>query len=447
MPAKSKSAAKKVTKSSHKRKRKFWGVANGGALYVVAGLGIVGLFGGMLAGGAIPQKTNLSTAKAPADPYACCDTGNGTECKPILEKQITYKGQQYALLKSNIAQTERTQHVVYTDEYTAEGQRIFTNNSNDSANYKIPGCEEGKDLIGVDRTKNSGRPCFGIPDEQIIYVCRDSSAECAKNVNNNKVPFDAYYRIADGPVAPEIASYCPKPKSKISQSGQQVIVNVTPDGKERLQLETFKVKNEQAPHDWLGAWCKPAIYLYPEQQTQVHVQVAPKGEMKLTIPQYPANGWTVTAYPDGRIVDNNISYPYLYWEAAIPDKLISEPKQGYVVAYNELEGLFNTVLPSMGLNGKETLEFSEYWLKVLPKSKYYFVGVLPEKQIDTLAPLTINPKPDSVLRVSLFFKALDKKESVVAPNLSGFERKGFTVTEWGAFFKADKNHKNFTCLM
>ena len=137
MPAKSKSAAKKVTKSSHKRKRKFWGVANGGALYVVAGLGIVGLFGGMLAGGAIPQKTNLSTAKAPADPYACCDTGNGTECKPILEKQITYKGQQYALLKSNIAQTERTQHVVYTDEYTAEGQRIFTNNSNDSANYKM----------------------------------------------------------------------------------------------------------------------------------------------------------------------------------------------------------------------------------------------------------------------------------------------------------------------
>ena len=65
MPAKSKSAAKKVTKSSHKRKRKFWGVANGGALYFVAGLGIVGLFGGMLAGGAIPPKKQTSQLQKP----------------------------------------------------------------------------------------------------------------------------------------------------------------------------------------------------------------------------------------------------------------------------------------------------------------------------------------------------------------------------------------------
>jgi hypothetical protein len=67
--------------------------------------------------------------------------------------------------------------------------------------------------------------------------------------------------------------------------------------------------------------------------------------------------------------------------------------------------------------------------------------------VDSLAPLTIEPKPDSVLRVSLYFKALEEKIDVTPPALSPFERKGFTVTEWGGLFKADKEHPNFTCVM
>ncbi len=437
-------------KTTPKKKRKFLGEANGGALYVVAILGIVALFGGVMAGGAVPQITKLATPPAPGNLYTCCDTGDGTACKPILEKQFQYQGQTYALLKSNIYQGE-SGHIVPTNDNTPDGFRIFLNNSDKTADYsgKYPGCEKGKDLIGVDKSKNNGRPCFGLNNDQIIYVCRDTQAQCGKQVNWDTVPFDVYYRIGDGTVPPEIASYCPKPDVVVSQGPQQVVVQVSPDGKQRLQLETFKVEQKQTKSEWLGAWCKPAIYLYPEKKTQVNVKVAPKGPFTLTIPQYPTSGWDVTAYPDGRVIDNsvNVEYPYLYWEASIEDKYINEPKEGYVVTRGELAVLFSNVLPSLGLNKKETTEFSEYWLKALPESNYYFVGVMPEHEIDTLAPLAIQPTPDSVLRVTLFFKTLDQKIDVTAPQLSGFERKGFTVTEWGAFFKADKAHEGFTCLM
>lgn len=437
-------------KTHTKKKRRFLGEAKGGALYVVATLGIVSLFGGVLAGGAVPTITKLSTPQAPGDAYSCCDTGDGAACHPVMENTFTYAGQQYALLKSNIYQGE-SGHIVPTNDYTPQGFRIFLNQSDKTANYgsKYPGCEHGKDLIGVDRKKNGGRPCYGLQNDAIIYVCKDTVAQCSKQVNWDTIPFDAYYRVSDGAVPPEVASYCPKPKVNISQTKQQVLVNVTPSDRPRLQLETFRVKQEQAKSEWLGAWCKPAIYLYPEQKTQVNVKVAPKGPFTLTIPSYPTNGWNVTAYPDGRVVDNsvNVEYPYLYWEASIADKYINEPKEGYVVKHNELAELFAKVLPAVGLNAKESSEFTQYWLKALPESNYYFVGILPENEIDELAPLTIQPKPDSVLRVTLFFKTLDQKIDVTAPNLTGFERKGFTVTEWGAFFKADKAHEGFTCLM
>jgi len=437
---------KKKPVQTKTNKKKMKGEAKSGALYVVAALGIVALFGGVMAGGAIPTLTKLDTPPNQGPLYTCCDSGDGAACKPILEKQISYNGEAYALLKSNIAQGE-SGHIVPTDQFTPDGGRIFINSSNKTANYDIPGCEPGKDLIGINDPSAADRPCFGIPDEEIIYVCKDTVAECNKQINAGTTPFDAYFRVKDGDVPAEIASYCPKPKDTSGNKPQEIIGVPTPGGRKNLQLETFQVKQEKKLYEWLGAWCKPAINLYPTQKTNVHVEVEPKGKFTLTIPSYPNGGWDVTAYPDGRVVEGNKTYPYLYWEASLPDSLIKEPKEGYVVEKKELATLFSKALPELGLNQKETKEFSDYWVKALPDAKYYFVGVMPESEIDYLAPLKVQPAPDSIKRVTLYFKALDTKISVPAPKPASFERKGFTVTEWGGFFKADKAHKNFTCLM
>src|SRR6266566_2314413 len=84
-------------------KKKFKrGDAKSGALYVVAFLGVVATFGAFLSGGVIPDLLKHPSPLPPGPSYTCCDSGNGAACHPILEKQFTYNGDQYALLKSNI---------------------------------------------------------------------------------------------------------------------------------------------------------------------------------------------------------------------------------------------------------------------------------------------------------------------------------------------------------
>ena len=46
-------------------------------------------------------------------------------------------------------------------------------------------------------------------------------------------------------------------------------------------------------------------------------------------------------------------------------------------------------------------------------------------------PLGIEPKPDTVIRVLMDWKALDEKIEVKEQKLEKTERKGYTVVEWG----------------
>jgi hypothetical protein len=437
------------------KKRIRRGEAKNGALYAVAIVAVVATFGGIMAGGAVPQVQTLKNLPPPGNPYSCCDSGDGASCHPLTGagQTITYNGDTYGLLKTNIVVNE-LQHYQPTNQYTPDGHRIFVGTSNVTADYsQIPGCEKGKDLIrvwppGSNFQTRAGKTCYGMPHGELIYVCKDTQAICNTQVQTSTTPFDVYYRLKDGPVPTPLSTWCPKPSGATTANSQQMINVPTPADRKNLQLETFQVMQKQGPIEWDNQFCKPAINLYPKTITQVHVQVAPQGKLNYTNPTYPANGWDVTAYPDGTVIDHNKTYPYLYWEAAISDQFISQPKEGYVVPQQELASLFQTVLPKLGLNQREMDQFSSYWTKALPQSNYYFVGIVPQPQIDTIAPLTITPNPDTIIRVSLYFKALDQKISVTPPKLnSATQRSGFTVSEWGGFFKADKNHPNFTCLM
>lgn len=47
-------------------------------------------------------------------------------------------------------------------------------------------------------------------------------------------------------------------------------------------------------------------------------------------------------------------------------------------------------------------------------------------------PLTIEPKPQTTIRVLMTFKALDKEIKVKEQKLTKVERNGYTIVEWGA---------------
>lgn len=81
---------------------------------------------------------------------------------------------------------------------------------------------------------------------------------------------------------------------------------------------------------------KPVIYLYPEREQEVTVKLDYNGRFTCTYPEY-GNGWQVTAYPDGRLVNkaDGQEYSYLFWEGQ--DETEYDLSKGYVVAGGDTE--------------------------------------------------------------------------------------------------------------
>ncbi len=226
--------------------------------------------------------------------------------------------------------------------------------------------------------------------------------------------------------------------------------STSPDN-QQLQLEWFLFKSD----GYLGVHCKPAIYLYPKEKTLVNVKVKPLGPLTYTNPQYNyEKGWSVWASPNGVLTTNyqlpTTNYPYLYYEAKIPDAEIKKPTQGWVVKYEELDNLYKEILPKLGLNEVQSKDFRDYWNKHLPKdSLYYFVGVIDQENINRIEPLEITPKPDYINRVAIYFERLDSPKQVEVPKLptTNYQLQtsdSFRVIEWGGLVKNDPDHP-FTC--
>ncbi len=176
---------------------------------------------------------------------------------------------------------------------------------------------------------------------------------------------------------------------------------------------------------------KPVIYLYPEKTTGVSVKVG-IDEFTVTVPDY-GNGWNVIAQPDGELTnlaDGN-KYEYLFWEGKSDRKL--ELSGGSVVAKADLEGFLNESLNQLGLNEKEAADFREFWLPKMQATAepYVLVSFVGTHEFNKIAPLDISPKPDTLLRVFMYYQPLATKISMPAQVLKAPARRGFTVVEWG----------------
>lgn len=173
---------------------------------------------------------------------------------------------------------------------------------------------------------------------------------------------------------------------------------------------------------------KPAIYLYSPKIQSVNIEIHPQGQLIEADERYNSsiNGWQVTAGPKG-ITDT--SEGYLYYEAMIP---VKQPITGYVIPYSQLFTFSKEYVKELGLNEEESNEFISFWKEKLPKSPYYFVSHLNQETISKIYPLSINPTPDTLIRVEIYFKPLLEKISV-SPPIKPIppKRNGFVAVEWG----------------
>jgi len=160
------------------------------------------------------------------------------------------------------------------------------------------------------------------------------------------------------------------------------------------------VVNEREPeypdYYYGDAKAKPVIYLYPEEQTDVSVQVSFPlgGEFTCTYPDY-GDGWSVTAMPDGTLYDND----------------------GKKLMY-------------IGLTAREANEFIIYWLPRMKDNPYNIISLYTEEYAECV-PLAVSPAPDTQIRVFMTYRASDVPEDIRGQTLPHYERNGFTLVEWG----------------
>ena len=187
---------------------------------------------------------------------------------------------------------------------------------------------------------------------------------------------------------------------------------------------------------FIAAECgKPVIYLYPEKNTDVNVKVAPNGGLTKVEPAYPLNGWNVRATPQSEITDllSGQKYPYLFWEGKAYNMVT--PDYGFVLKREEVGVRMKVILAKLGLNEKETSDFLDFWQPKLEVKPYVFVTFVPQKEFDKLAPLTITPVPDKIIRVFMDYSPLEVPTKVMEPQIHTPVRSGFTVVEWGGRLK------------
>jgi hypothetical protein len=223
-----------------------------------------------------------------------------------------------------------------------------------------------------------------------------------------------------------------------------------PEGKP--DIETFLKRYPNAVLLWqdpVGRWAmlqmknlmpqaecgKPVIYLYPKETTKVSVALPRFINVTVSEPTYPAGGWKVLAKPDGTLSltatstsSTVVTYGSLYWEGTGVGYV--SPKDGFVIKDGQQQAFLSAILLKYGLNKKEASEFMDFWLPKMTGAPYYRVSFLTNTW-SAAAPLYVNPKPDTSIRIFMDWQKLSAPIKITPPQIITPVRNGFTLVEWG----------------
>ena len=188
------------------------------------------------------------------------------------------------------------------------------------------------------------------------------------------------------------------------------------------------------PTDGIYCLAKPVIYLYPTKKTYVNVSIETSGEIVVSDPLYPKNGWQdVLAYPDGTLIYHGKQYSELFYESNATN--VAKPKQGIYILKSNLNTELSRIIILLGLRETEKQEFLDYWLPRLDNlnSKYILFSVLEKSEKERVDKVNISPKPDTFIAFIAYFKAVDTPNPIqplILPK-NPPQRVGFTAVEWG----------------
>ena len=195
----------------------------------------------------------------------------------------------------------------------------------------------------------------------------------------------------------------------------------------RFQAVPIEIKGIEYNYD------KPVIYFYPEKEQQIDVKLKVAGKLGFTYPTYN-NGWSFKANPNGLLRTNNSTYRYLFWEAKIPAQhSVFNQKTGFLVSSDSLLSFFERTLSKIGLSSSEQQDFITFWYPLMKNNTTNYIHFIFNDEYDKIASLDVTPKPESTIRLFMFWKKVEDNSIINIPqqNIPSYTRKGFTVVEWG----------------
>lgn len=190
-------------------------------------------------------------------------------------------------------------------------------------------------------------------------------------------------------------------------------------------------EGKDLPNQYQYTEKKPVLYLYPKKnKTKVTVKFDNPELLTTTYPLYK-DKWVVTADKNGDLYDKKGNFYYsLYWEETKHNSV--DWSKGYYVTKENAISFLEDKLKYIGLNEKERNEFIIYWLPVLENNGKSIVHFELTDERQSFNKITVTPKPDSMLRMSMHIKKVDKEpKNIEMQHMKHFNRKGFAVVEWG----------------
>ena len=200
---------------------------------------------------------------------------------------------------------------------------------------------------------------------------------------------------------------------------------------------TIKVYANQDVNDAIKR--KPVIYMYSETELTASVKINPMGNFTFTYPTYN-EGWEVVVNSSGILREKatNKSYPYLFWEAKSSDlfyQTVGNTIPGFVINTDSTIQFLENKLTLLGLNSTEMTDFITFWGPIIEHDNFALIQFVVDDAYEArIAQLDISPKPDAVTRVYILCSPIPDSVvgmDVVPQTFTNFERKGFTVVEWG----------------
>ncbi len=118
-----------------------------------------------------------------------------------------------------------------------------------------------------------------------------------------------------------------------------------------------------------------------------------------------------------------------FWDA-VNCKTKFDFSKGFCIAGEDTESFLKEKLTYMGMTEEEMNEFIVHWLPRMEYNKYNLISFQGDVYTNS-AKLNITPTPDSLLRIYMTYVPLESKVDIEPQQLETFERKGFTIVEWG----------------